>query len=278
MGDLSSIDIHANLLAAKNFLANLDEWRFQPNVTLFSAWPWPVGAAAAYVVVILSLQRFMTTRKPLDIPYTLFLHNITLSFASFLLGSWLTYILVSEFIGGMTPHQLICSRSIYEIGQIQMIYYLNMFYKVWEFLDTIFLVVRKKQVAFLHSYHHAATLILTWNQLMEHSAPQWVPIVINLWVHVVMYYYYAMSALKIKIWWKKYLTTLQICQFIVDVSLLAYAYASFIRSGFDTNVCYGTSTGAIVGIGVILSYLVLFIRFYVQTYSKRRTAEKSKDQ
>lgn len=104
---------------------------------------------------------------------------------------------------------------------------------------------------------------------MEHSAPQWVAIVLNLWVHVVMYYYYAMSALGIRVWWKKYLTTLQISQFVIDVVVIGYAYYSFILSGFDQNVCYGTSTGAIVGLSILFSYLLLFVQFYFQTYSTK---------
>lgn len=264
------------LLEGKPLLIWLSGWRFQPNVTPFSHWPWPIGVSAFYVLTIFALQKIMTTRKALTIPYTLFWHNITLCVSSLVLGIWLTYTLLYEFLRGMTPHQLLCSKAIYDNGHLHMIYYLNMFFKVWEFLDTFLLVVRKKPVAFLHAYHHAATLILTWNQLMEHSAPQWVPIVINLWVHVIMYYYYALSALKIRIWWKKYLTTLQISQFVIDVTLIGYAYVSFIRSGFDTNVCYGTTKGAVVGLSVLFSYLLLFVRFYVQTYSKRRPEAKEK--
>lgn len=275
--DLLAIDLGlSGMLGGKGFVQWLSEWRFQPNVTPFSFWVWPVGASVMYVGILFCLQRIMATRKALDIPRTLFLHNIMLCIASLFLGTWLTFTLGAAFVKGLTPHELVCSRDIYENGHMHLIYYINMFFKVWEFLDTFLLVVRKKPVAFLHAYHHAATLILTWNQLMEHSSPQWVPIVINLWVHVLMYYYYAMSALRIRIWWKKYLTTLQICQFVIDVTIIGYAYATFIRAGFDETVCYGTSTGALVGLGVLFSYLLLFVRFYVQTYSKPRSKEAAK--
>lgn len=253
----------------------LGNWRFEPNVTYFSRWQWPVAAIVVYFIIIYALQRFMSTRKPMDIPEFLFFHNFSLCIASLFLGSWLTYALVSAYRGGLTPHKLLCARDMYENGHLQMIYYINMFFKVWEFLDTFLLALRKKPIAFLHAYHHGATLFLTWNQLIEHSSPQWVPIVINLWVHVLMYYYYAMSALRIRIWWKKYLTTLQIVQFIIDVSAVGYAYTSFILSGFDSNVCYGTTRGALVGLGILTSYLLLFIRFYIQTYKKPREPTRS---
>lgn len=254
-----------DFISVRNWIS---DWRFEPNVTPFSRWHWPVISIIFYFAVIYVLQSIMVMRKPVDIPRFLVFHNFSLSIASLLLGSWITYTLISSFLGGLTPYQVLCSSEIYDNGHMQMIYYINMFFKMWEFVDTFLLVLRKKPVAFLHAYHHAATLFLTWSQMVEHSAPQWVPIALNLWVHVLMYYYYAMSALRIRVWWKKYLTTLQIAQFIVDVIAIGYAYATFIRAGFDPNVCYGTSRGALIGLGILISYLLLFVRFYVQTYSK----------
>lgn len=242
------------------------EWRFQPGITPLSHWSYQVIAVALYFIMIHALQRTMATRKPLDIPQFLFLHNAMLCAASLVLALWLSSTLIARYRGGLTLHQLVCSRDIFEDGHLHLIYYINMFFKVWEFMDTFLLALRKKPIAFLHAYHHAATLVLTWSQLVEHSGCQWVPIVINLWVHVFMYYYYAMSALRIRIWWKKYLTTLQIMQFIIDVVVVNYAYGIFIMSGFDETVCYGTTRGAVVGIVVLTSYLFLFIQFYVRTY------------
>lgn len=263
----SSAFFSADSILTGEWLRYVNKWRFEPNETPFTQWYWPLGACVFYFAMIYAVQKVMHTRKPMEIPRILFMHNMTLCVASLLLACWLTYNLGSGlFFDGMSAHELLCSYGIYDNGQMQMIYYVNSFFKVWEFLDTFFLAIRKKPIAFLHGYHHAATLILTWNQMMEHSAPQWVPIVLNLWVHVAMYYYYAMSALRIRIWWKKYLTSLQIVQFIIDVVVIGYAYYTFIKAGFDPGVCYGTSRGAIVGISILFSYLILFIRFYFQTY------------
>ncbi len=256
-------------ITASEWLRWSHEWRFQPGVTPFCHWGYQVGAVAMYFLITHSLRRTMATRKPLEIPRFLFLHNTTLCCASLVLAIWLTYTLISRYVGGLTFHDLVCSRAIYEDGHLHLIYYINMFFKVWEFMDTFLLAVRKKPIPFLHAYHHAATLYLTWAQMVEHSGCQWVPIVINLWVHVFMYYYYAMSALRIRVWWKKYLTKIQITQFIVDITIVAYAYGTFIKSGFDENVCYGTTRGALIGLGILTSYLILFIQFYVSTYLRK---------
>jgi fatty acid elongase 3 len=73
---------------------------------------------------------------------------------------------------------------------------------------------------------------------------QWVVITLNLFVHVIMYYYYYATAGGRRFWvrslnfsvrfqprlcpaqWKKYLTTLQIVQFIIDLFVVYFASTS----------------------------------------------------
>ena len=76
----------------------------------------------------------------------------------------------------------------------------------------------------------------------------WVPITLNLGVHVVMYFYYALAAVSTKpIWWKRYLTTMQILQFVLDLGFinvcLYVRYAADLDMAADTGMGTGRDGG-----------------------------------
>eukprot|EP00238_Polyblepharides_amylifera_P007761 CAMPEP_0196598830 /NCGR_PEP_ID=MMETSP1081-20130531/94532_1 /TAXON_ID=36882 /ORGANISM="Pyramimonas amylifera, Strain CCMP720" /LENGTH=129 /DNA_ID=CAMNT_0041924557 /DNA_START=553 /DNA_END=942 /DNA_ORIENTATION=- len=112
-------------------------------------------------------------------------------------------------------------------------------------------------------------MVLCWSQLHDHSTTQWVPIVLNLMVHVAMYYYYAVTTLKVKVWWKRHLTTAQILQFVIDV--IVCSYATILKLGYHRGYswgvdCGGTMAAGYFGTGLLFSYLLLFIHFYMVSY------------
>lgn len=144
--------------------------------------------------------------------------------------------------------------------------------KLIELLDTVFFVLRKKekQISFLHVYHHGLMPLAAW------IAVRWLPGghgtllgVINSFVHIIMYTYYMLAAfgpqMQPYLWWKKYLTSLQLLQFVIvgiHNGLVLFNGCNFPK--FPVVLL-------VINAGV---FIYLFGSFYVATYMKSRNVEK----
>jgi hypothetical protein len=155
-------------------------------------------------------------------------------------------------------------------GKFTLLLYMNHLLKYYELVDTVFLVLKHKPRGFLHGYLHPATVVLTWGQLIDSTGFQWVVILLNLFVHTVMYFYYGMAALRVNIPWKKLVTLMQISQFIADLFGGYYIWASSTLRG----QCFSTYRAGLVGCFIVTSYLYLFIDFYETTYHPKARPRK----
>uniref|UniRef100_A0A673N0L5 Elongation of very long chain fatty acids protein n=1 Tax=Sinocyclocheilus rhinocerous TaxID=307959 RepID=A0A673N0L5_9TELE len=145
------------------------------------------------------------------------------------------------------------------------------FSKVIELTDTVFFILRKKnnQLTFLHVYHHG-TMIFNWWAGVKYVAggqcKSFLIGLINSFVHVVMYMYYGLAALGPQmhkyLWWKHYLTSLQLLQFfIVTIHTAVNLYAD----------CEFPDSMNIIVLGYAFSLIALFSNFYYQNYISKKT-------
>ncbi|KAI9740044.1 MAG: hypothetical protein M1818_004795 [Claussenomyces sp. TS43310] len=225
-----------------------------------------------YYTIIFGGRELMRTREPLKLKSLFLIHNFYLTAIS--------AILLALYIEELVPTLLrkgvfyaICDPDGGWTPRLVLLYYLTYLTKYLELLDTVFLFLKKKPLTFLHCYHHGATAVLCYTQLIGNTAVSWVPITLNLTVHVVMYWYYFQSARGVRIWWKEWVTRLQIIQFVIDLGFVYFASYTYFTSKYFHSMpnmghCAGEEFAAFAGIGVLSSYLVLFVLFYFATYQK----------
>lgn len=238
------------------------------NTPLTSKWA-VATMIGGYVVSLPVLQYIMKERKPVAFPRFMVIHNLFLMIASGCLSLGISYFVVQDIFRNGFYHS-ICSAEVHDNPYLHLFYYINYLLKFYEFLDTYIIILKKKPVIFLHWYHHAITALLTYIQQNDYTPVQWVPIVMNLVVHVVMYSYYLLSSFHFKVWWKRYLTLFQIAQFVVDLAVCVYCT---IRLYDEPKSCVGTTRAAYSGVGIIGSYFLLFLRFYALNYKKKDKVE-----
>ncbi|KAJ5992184.1 hypothetical protein N7451_007908 [Penicillium sp. IBT 35674x] len=263
------------------------EFKFQEGVTPMSTLKETAMMMVTYYVVIFGGREVMKKFPAFKLNTLFMIHNLILT----IISGVLLVLFLEQLIPTLWNHGVfyaICDHNGGWTQPLIVLYYLNYLNKYWEFIDTVFLVLKKKPLTFLHTYHHGATALLCYTQLIGLTAVQWVPITINLLVHVVMYWYYFQSARGVRIWWKKYITMLQILQFVIDVGFIYFASYSYFSSTYfpwapSVGSCAGEEFAAFAGIAIITSYLFLFIGFYIATYKKevkvgrprRNTGKKS---
>lgn len=93
---------------------------------------------------------------------------------------------------------------------------------------------------------------------------------LNSFVHVLMYSHYLVTSLSIgNVWWKPYLTQIQMLQFFIN---MGFAIASEFGFCPDSYTFPRWMRRALVG--YMISLLILFGNFYVQSYVNKARAKK----
>ncbi|XP_068247443.1 very long chain fatty acid elongase 7-like [Palaemon carinicauda] len=142
------------------------------------------------------------------------------------------------------------------------------FSKFVDFMDTIFMVLHKKydHISLLHVSHHALMPVSMWFGVrFQPGGHNTLMGLLNSLVHTVMYLYYCLAAMGPKVrpflWWKKYLTSMQILQFTVVI--LHAAQLAFI----ECNSVPPRMTQWVAGNAMM--FFFLFADFYVKSYKKK---------
>ena len=149
--------------------------------------------------------------------------------------------------------------------------YLFALSKFAELIDTVFLIVRKKPVLVLHHYHHWTVLLYTWFAVSTRFSSGFFFAAVNAGVHSVMYYYYALRARGVNPPGAKYI--IQISQMVLGLLILCvHAYFHFV----EVRPCPADAPVPMLVGGAVMygSYLVLFVKFFMNRYSGTKVHKK----
>lgn len=231
---------------------------FVANNKMLSVW-----SSAVYVVVVFGGRWIMERKERFGLNSALALWSGMLGIFSVLgtVRMWPEIIHVLYYEGFYSSA---CHLGYMENQVTQFWTSLFVLSKVIELGDTVFVVLRKQPLLFLHWYHHITVLLYTWHSYVEHAAPGRWFICMNFAVHAIMYTYYTLRALKFRVphQMKMLITALQLLQMVVGCALNFYVYGVK-NSGRQCNITYQNINYSFL---MYFSYFVLFAKFFYDAY------------
>jgi len=236
----------------------------------FTDFPTAITIALTYVFFAVVGPIIMSALPSMD-PYPIkFIYNVTQIFLC-------AYMTIEAFmIAYRHNYSLVCNDYIRDDPPMANLLWLFYVSKIWDFWDTIFIVLGKKwrQLSFLHVYHHFTIFLFYWlNVNSQYDGDVFLTILLNGFIHTVMYTYYFIcmhtkmpDGKSLPIWWKSSLTLFQLIQFVCMMSQATYLL---------WNGCESISARiTFVYFVYIMSLFMLFAHFFMNTYLSKKKKKK----
>ncbi|XP_023784992.1 elongation of very long chain fatty acids protein 6-like [Cyanistes caeruleus] len=218
--------------------------------------------AVIYFIVIFGIQHFMKERRPFNLRTPLILWSFSLSlfslFAAFRVWKQMAFLLLTKGF-----KQSVCSQSFYIHPVSKLWMYLFALSKLVEMGDTLFIVLRKKKLMFIHWYHHLLTMIMSWYGYKIMAIGMGWNAALNLSIHFVMYLYYTVTAMGFRV--PRSITMLITTSQMVQMTGFVIMNI-FIVFWMDDKLCQTTWTMLFLSSSLYTTLLALFSNFFVKAY------------
>jgi hypothetical protein len=250
--------------AIQNFQWNRETtWASSPTFVL--------AAVVGYIAVSQALSALLARRKnPVPLGYIPTLHNLFLALgsAAMFMGCLQATIAEVERSPRHSADWVLCfPQGIRAAGPVffwSYVYYLS---KLYELLDTLILILKKRTLTFLHVFHHATVILMCYFWLQFAQSLQIVALLTNTAVHVIMYTYYFLCSINRPPSWKKVVTNLQIVQFVFSfVASVATLWLHF--KGDGCSGMYAWLFNAFFNVTLLL----LFLNFHSKQYGSKKSS------
>lgn len=242
----------------------------------------PFAFVTCYILFCYFGTKFMKARTAFDLKFALAMWNLFLCLFSFI-GMCRT---VPYLIGNILskPYEnTVCLSPVENWGHGTTGFWVMLFIfsKIPELVDTVFIVLRKKPLIFLHWYHHITVLMFCWNSYASISGSGLYFVAMNYTVHALMYGYYCLQALNMcpKSFPAVLITIAQIAQMFVGTGVcISTWYYKLTNLRIDGQPCANDITNLIAGALMYGSYLYLFVDFAVARYTRPLSHRKTHQQ
>jgi hypothetical protein len=229
-------------------------------------WYHSLTLSLVYAICIYVGQKIMSRRSAYELDSLLTVWNTILAVFSIMGALRMS----PEFFHALLNHGFqysVCTGGFERIMASGFWTEMFVFSKALELIDTIFIVLRKRSLIFLHWYHHITVLIYTWHAYKDSTAAGRWFVWMNYTVHACMYSYYALRSCgwRFPKWIPMSITSMQLAQMIIGclVSFMAY------RVKAKGQFCQQTYENLYFSFAIYFSYFLLFARFFYDVYLKR---------
>jgi len=243
---------------------------------LINGGPWKIMTISfSYWLFVRILgPSMMKNREPFDLRSLMLLHNsflIGVNGVGFFVALWITDMMKECWdCGPVDPNSSDLKKNL--TVYLGYIYFLT---KIVDFGDTIFFVLRKRfhQATFLHVFHHGIMPVVGFIGLKFHPGGYsgFLPC-INILIHAVMYSYYALACagpeMRKYLWWKKYITQIQMVQFV-----LVFFHA---MNAILNPSCQWPLVLAVLEALHAVLFFFLFYSFYRRAYGSKAVQQSTK--
>lgn len=231
----------------------------------------PVLVNALYIACVFGIRRIMRSREPFRLKRLLVAWNFSLAVFS-VIGSIRVIPFVLSFIQKNGFHDSCCVEPVVN-GAYGLWVWLFILSKVPELGDSVFVVLRKQKLIFLHWFHHSSVLLFVWISNSDDFSIGGYFIAMNYFIHSLMYTYFTLKALghRMPRSCAMVITVSQLIQMAIGLVVTLYAF----NEKQNGRPCATSDLTINISLCLYGMYFILFINFFVKSYAQLFSLHKS---
>lgn len=271
----------SGIVEQQSYLTWFDFGIYLDELSTYSQFRYPIIGIVLYLITIAVFQPSKDEEKKYvsqlksekkssgltKMKLFLVLHNSILCIFS-LLCFLNTYPEIYEIFSNYGWKNAICLQKLtnaydlsHPFGFWCYLFYLSKYY---EFIDTWIVIARHRRPIILQIYHHMGAVLGMWMMVTSRCNGGYLFVVLNSFIHTIMYFYYVIASLGYQISFKNIITMMQIGQFIIGSSVGGMQIFLF-----GECMTYFDIISVLCNEVYVIILIYMFYKFYKSTYNNK---------